>query len=58
MKGTGSISIEMGPIPEDIQSQTGLTLFMKEPKHQIWDWMIFYIFVKLEILDFWASFFF
>lgn len=55
MKGPGSFRIEMSPIPEDVQSWTGYTFVRNEHKHQIWDWMIFHIFVKTKILEFWSN---
>lgn len=55
MKGPGSFRIEMSPIPEDVQSWTGYTFVRNEHKHQTWDWMIFHIFVKTKILEFWSN---
>ena len=38
MKGTGSFSIAMGPIPEGIQSQTGQTLVINELTNFLIEW--------------------
>lgn len=51
IKGPGSFRTDMSPIPEDIQSRSRQALVVNELKHHIWNWMIFYIFVKLEVLE-------
>lgn len=53
MKGTVSFRIEKISWSHSITDWQ--TLIINELKHKVWDCMIFYIFVILEILEFWSN---